>query len=129
MRVQGYSYGSLVASLFPLFPPDKDISVSHVLISYPLGPRSVLTAFRGSLYNSTLETLLRNPRANVLLCHGDRDDFTGMTNYDTWVDSLRTVTEGEGKGKLRVVGVEGGNHYWVDERPRNELVAALQNFI
>ena len=65
----------------------------------------------------------------MLIVHGDRDDFTGINNYDAWTDDLRTITEGESKGKLEVVQVDSGNHYWGDEGPRSVLIAALQSFV
>lgn len=127
--MQGYSYGSLIASLFPLFPESTKIQVSHILLSYPLGPRSWLTAFRGEYYASTLEALIRDPRANILVIYGDRDDFTGFTNYDSWASSLRAAAEGDGKGRLEIVEVENANHFWADHDPRRILIEVVDRFL
>ena len=75
------------------------IRTAHVLISYPLGPRGLLTAFRTGTYQRVLEDLVRQPAARVLICYGDADDFTSADTYEEWALAL---------GKLAVGTEEGG---------------------
>ncbi|KAI0789879.1 alpha/beta-hydrolase [Abortiporus biennis] len=110
--ILGYSHGSLIASLFPILP--DPVKVYHILLSYPLGPRSWLTAFRGNMYATTLNNLLSNKRADVLVVFGDHDEFTGEESYDTWAEDLKRQVQGEGKGHLQIVKVEGATHFWTD---------------
>lgn len=104
--------------------------MSHILLSYPLGPRTLLTAFRGGHYASTLESLLRDPRSNVLVVYGDRDEFTGVENYDAWANSLRAISDRHGgKECLEIAKVDGGNHFWGNPSAREALVAAVRKFL
>lgn len=70
------------------------LRTTHILISYPLGPRGLLTAFRTRTYQHALEDLVRQPGARVLLCHGDADDFTAAEAYDAWAEALGQLTTG-----------------------------------
>ena len=103
--VQGYSHGSLIASMQPVlsqaFPLVK---LSHILLSYPLGPRSWLTLFNSSLYSKALEALVQHADSNVLIIFGDRDEFTSQSNYATWASGL--------KGNVKVVEVKDASHFW-----------------
>ncbi|SRR6266702_786315 len=83
------------------------IHTVHILISYPLGPRGLLTAFRTGTYQRALEDLVRQPAARVLLCYGDADDFTSAEAYEEWTDAL---------GKLAVATEEGGEGGEEEER-------------
>ena len=101
ISTQGYSNGALTASLHPVLP--AHIRTAHVLISYPLGPRGLLTAFHTGTYQHALENLVRQPAARVLICYGDADDFTSADTYEDWVEAL---------GKLAVdTEVEEGRHH------------------
>jgi hypothetical protein len=80
----------------------------HILISYPLGPRGLLTAFHSRTYQRALEELVSQPRARVLLCQGDADDFTGAEVYEAWAEAL---------GKL-AVGDDASSDGEVAERPQ-----------
>ncbi|KAJ3510086.1 hypothetical protein NLJ89_g4874 [Agrocybe chaxingu] len=73
--ILGYSHGSLIASLFPVIP---GIKTSHVLLSYPLGPRAWLTLFNSSSYAKALEDLVHHDESNVLVIFGDSDEFTNF---------------------------------------------------
>ncbi|EKM58528.1 uncharacterized protein PHACADRAFT_53580, partial [Phanerochaete carnosa HHB-10118-sp] len=110
--VAGYSHGSLIASLFPLLPEAITTTVTHILLSYPLGPRAWLTAFRGKHYTTALNTLVQDPRANVFIIYGDQDEFTSVESYDAWIESLRHENEGDGKARLQTSRIEGANHFW-----------------
>ncbi|CAL1717049.1 unnamed protein product [Somion occarium] len=123
--IVGYSYGSLIASSFPLL---DQIKTSHIILSYPLGPRSWLTAFNGKLYTAALNSLLHEPRSNVLIIYGDQDDFTGVGSYDSWADALRKEVQGEGRGTLEIAKVKGATHFWRDDSSR-KLVRVIQNWL
>ncbi|KAF5372747.1 hypothetical protein D9615_010095 [Tricholomella constricta] len=101
----GYSHGSLIASLHPILPT---IKTSHVLISYPLGPRGWLTLFHTGTYSARLKELIQNVDSNVLIIYGDRDEFTGVSKYRGWRQSL----EEESGGQLRIVEIERASHFW-----------------
>jgi len=101
VAIIGYSNGALTASLHPILP--AHIRTAHVLISYPLGPRGLLTAFHTGTYQHALEDLVRQPAERVLICYGDADDFTSADTYEEWVEAL---------GKLAVEGgEEEGRHH------------------
>jgi dienelactone hydrolase len=104
-RRQGYSHGALITSLHPVLP--SPIKTSHLLLSYPLGPRSFLTLFHGGTYTNRLNKLINNPQSNVLIVYGDRDEFTGAETYEGWVAELR-----KNDGEFRVELVQGATHFW-----------------
>lgn len=126
---QGYSHGSLIASLVPLLPESTGIRVSHILLSYPLGPRAWLTAFRGAHYTSTLHALLHDPRANVLVIYADADEFTSVASYDAWAEGLRQEASGEGKAELEVVRVEDANHFWSEAGAMEKMLQAVRDWL
>jgi uncharacterized protein len=114
---QGYSHGSLIASLQPVLP--APIKTSHILLSYPLSTRGLITLFHTSKYTSALTELINNPSSNTLIIFGTRDDFTGEGAYDGWVQTLQKEVEGgEGKGCLRFAKVDGATHFWAGEYGR-----------
>lgn len=104
----GYSHGSLIASMHPVVPT---ITTSHILISYPLGPRGWLTLFQTGTYSSKLKELVKNPACRVLLLYGDEDEFTGVSKYREWKKSL----EADSDGQLRIVEVPGASHFWMGQ--------------
>ncbi|KAJ6577170.1 Alpha/Beta hydrolase protein [Mycena capillaripes] len=118
--VLGYSYGALIASLQPVL---AGVPTSHILISYPLGVRGLLTLFK-SRYEEALKELLRDPAANVLVLFGDGDQFTSVAAYRTW----RGVLETGPVGKLKCVEVESGTHFWRDE-DEDELVRSVSQWL
>ncbi|PFH52917.1 hypothetical protein AMATHDRAFT_73753 [Amanita thiersii Skay4041] len=105
----GYSHGGLIASLHPVL--GQGINTSHVLLSYPLSPRGWLTMFHSNIYQRKLEELAREERSNILIIYGDSDEFTGATKYREWA----AMVEREGGGRVSVVAVEGGSHFWAGE--------------
>ena len=107
---KGYSHGSLIASLQSILP--APVKTSHILISYPLGTRGLLTLFRSSTYASALRSLIQSPTGNVLVIYGDKDEFTSGSKYDIWSEELQNDAKGDGKGRLKVVKVAGGSHFW-----------------
>jgi len=125
--ILGYSHGSLIASSYPLLEESLNIKVSHILLSYPLGARALLTAFRGSHYAATLANLLRDSRSNVLVVYSDRDEFTGIGSYDAWADSLRR--EAGDRGNLEVVRIEGANHFWSYPETKDKMLQCIMNWI
>ncbi|KAI0719401.1 alpha/beta-hydrolase [Cerioporus squamosus] len=130
----GYSHGSLIASLHPVL---DDIQTSHILLSYPIGPRHWLTAFHGSRYTSALQLLLRDPKSNVLVIYGDDDNFTSVGSYDAWVASLQKDREAAPSseqthhppGKLEVVKIEGASHFWREEDAVHRLLDVVRAWL
>lgn len=102
---QGYSHGALIASLHPILP--APIKTSHLLLSYPRGPRSFLTLFHGGTYTDHLNKLISDPRSNVLIVYGDQDEFTAVETYEGWVAELRTNDR-----EFRAELVQGATHFW-----------------
>ena len=80
------------------------VKLSHILLSYPLGPRSWLTLFHSSSYSKALEALVQHPDSNVLIIFGDRDEFTSQSNYTTWASDL--------KGNVKIVEIKDASHFW-----------------
>ncbi|KZV90576.1 alpha/beta-hydrolase [Exidia glandulosa HHB12029] len=100
-----YSHGSMIASRLPL---QTNVTTSHILLSYPLSYRPFLSLFSSSAYQTALSALVRNPQSDVLIVHGDSDDFTGISKYNAWAATLQA----EAKGKLRVEVVPEAGHFW-----------------
>ena len=127
---QGYSHGSLIASLHPIL---DDVKTSHILLSYPMGPRHWLTAFRGHRYTTALQSLVNDPRSNVLIIYGDNDNFTTVESYDAWVASLRDVhpvgKAAPSRGKLEVVKVRGASHFWREEEAVDRLIEVVRGWL
>ncbi|PCH42053.1 alpha/beta-hydrolase [Wolfiporia cocos MD-104 SS10] len=126
--ILGYSYGSLIASLHPT-PSNRDLRISHILLSYPLGPRHWLTAFHSGSYASALRALVRDPQANVLILYGNQDEFTSDDAYGAWAAQLSTDCTGDAGaagGKLQVVRVEDATHFWRGEDVERRLVDTVE---
>ncbi|KAF9475404.1 alpha/beta-hydrolase [Pholiota conissans] len=102
LAIMGYSHGSLIASLHPVLP---SVKTSHILLSYPLGPRSWLTLFKSSSYSTALHELVRHRNSNVLVIYGDQDEFTSVEKYRTWASDLA----GE---NVEIVEVQNASHFW-----------------
>ena len=102
---QGYSHGALITSLHPVLP--TPVKTSHLLLSYPLGPRSFLTLFHGRTYTDRLNKLINDAQSNVLIVHGDQDEFTSAETYGGWVTGLR-----KNEGEFRVELIQGATHFW-----------------
>ncbi|KIJ89885.1 hypothetical protein K443DRAFT_664556 [Laccaria amethystina LaAM-08-1] len=104
----GYSHGSLIASLQPPLP--APVQTSHVLLSYPLGPRSWLTLFRSSTYAQKLKDLVKSPTSLVLVGFGDQDEFTSISSYRTW--AAEPETHSGTSDRLKIVQVGNPAHFW-----------------
>jgi len=123
----GYSHGSMIASRYPLDALKNHptpVEIRHVLISYPLAYRGVLTLFSSSTYQTALSNLTRDPNSRVLILYGDRDDFTGISKYTPWSEELRE----NAKGELKVELVLGGTHFWQGKH-RRALVAHVAQWL
>ncbi|KAJ3833899.1 Alpha/Beta hydrolase protein [Lentinula raphanica] len=107
--IVGYSHGSLIASLYPILP-GKHTKVSHVLVSYPLGPRKYLTLFHSSTYASKLRELVQNRHSNVLIIYGDQDEFTSAKSYEGWAQEL--IKQGQKQNRMTVCCRPGASHFW-----------------
>lgn len=122
---QGYSYGSLIATLFPI---SESIKTSHVLISYPLDARpTLILPFNVKTYDKKLTNLVQNPDGSLLIIFGDRDNFTSIKKYEKWADTLREQA-GEDGAELEIVTVPGAAHNW-DEEPLEKLVSHLSDWL
>ncbi|KAI1796933.1 alpha/beta-hydrolase [Ganoderma leucocontextum] len=126
----GYSHGSLIASLHPVL---EDVKTSHILLSYPMGPRHWLTAFHGHRYTTALKSLVDDPRSNILVIYGDDDNFTTAESYDTWVASLREAPAdlpgALTRGELEVVKVAGASHFWGEEDAVGKLNETVREWL
>ncbi|KAI0787545.1 alpha/beta-hydrolase [Fomes fomentarius] len=140
----GYSYGSLIASLHPVL---HDVPTAHILLSYPIGPRHWLTAFHGHLYTAALQSLIRDPRSNVLVIYGDEDNFTSAAAYDAWAATLQRLTDDDehqntsstagasrasnasDHGKLEIAKVRGASHFWREEEAVHRLLDVVQTWL
>jgi len=100
--ILGYSHGSLIASLYPILP---SVKTSHILLSYPLGPRAFLTLFNSSSYIKALHELVQHPESNVLIIFGDRDEFTSQSKYNAWISDLQGA-------HVEIHEVENASHFW-----------------
>lgn len=123
--IVGYSHGSLIATLHPAL---ASVKMSYVLLSYPLSPRGLLTLFHSRVYSTALDNLLGQSRANVLIIHGERDNFTSRSKYDAWGTSLRKRSEGKAS-KLEVVSVAEADHFWRSSSARTTLKRTLENWL
>ena len=91
------------------------MKTSHILLSYPLDKRGLLTLFHSRTYAETLGTLVKNPRSNVLLLYGDRDEFTSINSYETWVKELQDLAGQDPSSMTNTVQVghvKGATHFW-----------------
>jgi alpha/beta superfamily hydrolase len=122
--LQGYSHGSLITSLHPVLP--HPIKTSHILLSYPLGARGLITLFRTNTYATKLRELVKHPDTRVLIIFGNNDEFTSEASYDLWVEGL--VKDVDRKDSLKVVKVEGGSHFWSGETGR-EMGRAIESWL
>ncbi|KAI0649008.1 alpha/beta-hydrolase [Trametes meyenii] len=127
LMILGYSHGSLIASMFPVL---QDVDTSHVLLSYPLGPRHWLTAFHTGRYTTALHNLVRDPKSNVLIIYGDDDNFTDVESYDAWAAIVQNLhTGGEevtlGRGNLKVVKIKNASHFWRERETVTSLINAV----
>jgi len=105
--IMGYSHSALIASTFhELNIPG--VKTSHILLSYPLGYRPVLTLFNSGTYADALSGLLASYTSDVLVVYGDSDEFTSVTRYETWVAELQAKAE----GRLQVKVIEDADHFW-----------------
>jgi len=123
LMLQGYSFGALSASLFPILP-DPEIKIHHILLSYPLGRRSLMTAFKSSHYATTLNNLLQNPQASVLVIYGNKDGVTSERSYDKWAEELK------GQAKLEVMKIAGATHHWPEENGvRQSMLSIVEDWV
>jgi len=127
--IVGYSYGALIASQNPVLPPP--MKTSHILLSYPLDKRSLLTLFHGQTYATALKSLVQSPSSKVLLAHGTHDEFTGIKSYEVWAAQVqREATDGAegGEHRVQVEVIEGATHFW-DESCAQVLCDAVERWL
>ncbi|KAJ4474263.1 Alpha/Beta hydrolase protein [Lentinula aciculospora] len=125
VTIVGYSHGSLIASLYPR---NTKMKTSHILISYPLGPRSYLTLFCSSTYVSKLRELILSQDSNILIIYGDQDEFTSVKRYGSWAKELAELEKESPREPSRTSGQDnlleqsqrgltvccrsGASHFW-----------------
>lgn len=63
--------------------------------------------------------------SNVLLAHGDHDEFTGKEIYRGWCERLRGVGV---EDRFRIVEVTGATHFW-GGRSMVQLSAAIYEWL
>lgn len=119
---QGYSHGSLIASVQQMLPPP--VKTAHVLLSYPLGPRGWLTMFHSNSYTTKLVELVHDENSNVLVIFGDEDEFTSVSKYRIWGEQL----QGDTNGRLELVEITGGTHFWRGEAGE-QLESVVQGWL
>ncbi len=66
--------------------------------------------FRTSHYQAQLEGLLKDDRSNVLVAYGDKDEFTGVSNYKGWAEQL--IKAALKSNRLRIVEIQNASHFW-----------------
>jgi len=78
-----------------------------------------LTVFHGGTYTDRLNKLINDPRSNVLVVHGDRDEFTGVGVYESWAAELR-----KNEGEFRAELIQGATHFWASRSGQrlNEII-------
>ncbi|KLO11578.1 alpha/beta-hydrolase [Schizopora paradoxa] len=108
--VVGYSHGALVAAQQPVLP--NPVRTSHILLSYPLDKRALLTLFHSSAHAAALKSLLQLEGSNVLIVYGDHDEFTANESYKAWTEELRGHVGTSGMLETRLV--PNGSHFWRD---------------
>ncbi|KAF8529805.1 hypothetical protein JB92DRAFT_2859755 [Gautieria morchelliformis] len=108
--------------MHPLLPaPTKTF---HILLSYPLSVRNLITFFHGATYQTALHGLVQNPRSIILVVYADRDQFTSLQSYEPWVLHLKT----EAKGQLATVLINGGDHFW-GQRAGEEMCTTVGRWL
>lgn len=93
---------------------------------------SFLTMFRGASYTAALERLVADHSTRVLCIHGDADQFTGASTYSAWSERLDHKASESGENEappLRVVVIEGGDHFWRGEAQRKAMMAAVAEWV
>ena len=60
--------------------------------------------FNSGTYQNQLEKLVRDRDSNVLVVHGDEDEFTSISKYRQWSGELGSQTT--------VFVIAGGTHFW-----------------
>lgn len=108
--------------MHPLLPaPTKTF---HILLSYPMSVRGLITLFHGATYETALHDLVQNPRSSVLVLYGNHDQFTSLQRYEQWASRLRA----EAKGNLSTVLINGGDHFW-GQRAGEEMCMAVGRWL
>ena len=122
-----------------MHPIVEGLQTSHILLSYPIGPRHWLTAFHGHRYTTALHSLIHDPRSNVLIVYGDDDNFTSEAAYDAWVATLQSGKTNPGAseqgntaadhGKLEIVKITGASHFWREETAVHRLLEVVRAWL
>ena len=131
LTVQGYSYGSFIASLVPPLPEGAE--TAYILISPLMTPIANFTTFfttstsRGILSKHSAETHREGGRvASILAIYGTGDMFAFSTGrYRRFFDHVKHHW-GE---RAKVVEIADGGHFWLDGRAMKCLLEEVEAFI
>ena len=99
-----------------------------MLLSYPLGPRSFLTLFKGSYYDEKLDELITASKSKMLIAYGGRDEFTSFDRYKDWAKRLQNKAPVEGEEMLSILEVPEATHFWFNES-NDKLQAELARWL
>ena len=99
------------------------VETAHLILSYPLDKRGLLTLFHSNFYSSALSTLVKNPSSQALVIYGDRDEFTSAQSYADWEEQLRK--DAGNHGRLRIEVVHGASHFWAANRRHAEEMCRI----
>lgn len=78
------------------------------------------------MYTAALNALARNDHAHVLVLYGDHDDFTHVKAYEEWT---RNLSEAAVEGVLKIMKVEGADHFWRESDARMKLVETIETWL
>ncbi|KAH9812886.1 Alpha/Beta hydrolase protein [Melampsora americana] len=113
----GYSHGALVASAStPIFlsADAPKLKTPLLLISYPLSYIWALTSFNASHFEKALQAQLTNSDEDLLIIHGDSDQFTSQKAYRKWLDRLKSGLSPTSlqKNNLSTFEAPKTDHFW-----------------
>ncbi len=89
-----------------------------------------MTAFKSSHYATTLNNLLQNPQASVLVIYGNKDGITSERSYAKWAEELKGQVKGDHKAKLEVMEIAGATHHWPeDDGVRKSMLSIVEGWV
>lgn len=128
---QGYSHGSLIASMHPsvIHVESNQIHVHRILLSYPLSVRGWLTFFSSDKYQNALTSIIEHePESRILVLYGTSDQFTSTPKYRHWVQNL-SRSSGKHPSMLTTHEVESADHFWHADNSMDELCRHVESWL
>ncbi|KAK4052101.1 hypothetical protein OIV83_002395 [Microbotryomycetes sp. JL201] len=146
LALVGYSAGSAASTMTDVdldvvcncMPSLERVSVTRVLVSYPLSVMWALTLFRSTAFSSKLErnvTVSSSANAEstkiqlrdqTLAVYGTNDQFTSVARYDAWSNRLKQ--QSQNSNKWNDLRVDGADHFWRDKACKGRLLGAIEQF-